>query len=292
MKLVDKLIKCKSRSDKFYLYAIGDAHIGARNCAESYLKRLIRKIKDTDNAYWLGGGDYVDAIKPQDSRRFTPESIPDWILEGDAVTIRERLKDVVRQERNRFYDMVEPIKDKCLGLIRGNHEASIVKYYNEDPHQWLCDALEAPDLTDCAFVRLRFQRGSSLRTITTFICHGHGGGRTPGAEPNHLHRLASTKDAEICLRGHSHTFHILPPIVRLCIPHTGKLPEECQAKYCRAGNWGAWLRSYAAGEPTYDSQACYPPRSLSTLEIILEPHRASSDSLSHCGEISMRECVL
>ena len=292
MRLIDKLIHQKSRSEKFYLYAIGDTHIGARNCAETYLARLVKKVKDTKNAYWVGGGDYIDAVKPQDSKRYTPECLPDWILTGDADTVRTKLLDIVRQERDRFYDIVEPIKDKCLGLVRGNHEATLTKFYNEDPHRWLCEEMGVPDLTDCAFVRMRFKRLTSVETIVMFICHGHGGGRTPGAEPNHLYRLASSKDADIVIRGHSHTFHILPPIVRLGVPHKGKLPYECQAFYTRAGNWGAWLRSYAAGSATYDSQACYPPRSLSTLEIILEPHKNQSQGTRHCGVVSMRECVL
>jgi predicted phosphodiesterase len=292
VRLIDKLIKQKSRSEKFYLYVLGDTHIGARNCAESYLRRLIRKIQDEPNALWLGGGDYIDAIKPQDSRRFTPEALPDWILEGDADTVRARLLDIVRQERDRFWLMVEPIKDKCLGLIRGNHESALTKHYNEDPHEWLCEALEVPDLTDCSFVRLRFRRQKAIQTIVVFICHGFGGGRSAGAEPNHLSRLAASKDADLVLRGHSHTFHILPPIVKLGVPRQGQLPEECYARYTRAGNWGAWLRSYAAGKQTYDSAACYPPRSLSTLEIILEPHKGLQHGNANCGRISMRECVL
>jgi predicted phosphodiesterase len=292
VRLLNRDFKCKGRGDTFYLYVIGDCHIGARNCAESYLRRLIQKIRDTPNAYWLGGGDVINAVKPQDSKRFDMDALPDWILEGEADTIRAKLKDIVRQEKERFVLMVEPIKDRCIGMVEGNHESAISHWYNVDVHQEICDALETENLTDCAFVRLRFGRQDKSETVVVFICHGHGGGRTSGAEPNHLFRMAADKDADILLRGHSHSYCIHPPIATLYVPTHGDMPKECRAKYKRAANWGTWLRSYAAGAPTYDSRACYPARSLSTLEICIEPHRCVTHDGSDAGRISMSELVL
>jgi len=292
MILIDKVVRGKTRSDKYHLYAIGDAHIGARNCAESYLRRLVSKIKDDPNALWIGGGDLLNAVKPQDSKRFDMDSLPDWVLEGKADTVRSRLKDIVKQEQDRATTLLDPIKDKSLGLIEGNHEFSIGHWYNVDVHQQLCDSLGLANLTDAAFIRLRFTRGSSGRTVVVFICHGHGGGRTSGSEPNKLFRLAADKDADIILSGHSHTFCIHPPIVTLHVPPSGALPKECLAKYKRPANWGSWLRSYAAGASTYDSRACYPARSLSTLEVCIEPHKCVVHGGANSGQISISELVL
>lgn len=292
MKLIDRALKCNGRSDKFYLYAIGDVHIGARNCAESYLRRLVDKIKREPNALWVGGGDLVNAVKPQDSKRFETDSLPDWILEGKADTVRARLKDIVHQEKLRLVAMLDPIKDRCLGCIEGNHESSIAHWYNIDIQQEICDALSVENLTDAAFLRLRFVRGKGVKTVTVFVCHGHGGGRTSGAEPNHLFRMAADKDADILLRGHSHCYCIHPPIVTLYVPQDGKLPDECRARYKRPANWGSWLRSYAAGAPTYDSRACYPARSLSTLEICIEPHKCVHHGGEDVGQITMSELVI
>jgi predicted phosphodiesterase len=290
LKLIDREVSCKSRSDAFYLYAIGDTHIGARNCSETHVRSLIKHIQKTPNALWVGGGDYCDCINPKDSKRFTFEGLPDWVLEGKADSVRKRLTDICKQERERFTEMVEPIADKCIGLIEGNHESSIKQHYNSAHHETMCDELGVDDLTDAAFVRLRFKSGGLARTITMFVCHGHGGGRAAGSEPNHLYRLAMDKRADIVMRGHSHTFHILCPIVELSIPASGSLPKECNQTTKRAGNWGCWVKSYAAGPATYDSRACFPARPLSTLEVVIKPlvHNFNDKSIP---EILMREYV-
>lgn len=289
MRLIDKIVNCNSRTDTFHIYTLGDLHIGAMNCAEGHIRRLIRKIKDDPKALWIGGGDYINAIKPQDSKRFTPDNLPNWILEGDADTVRKRLKDIVRQEVERFILMVEPIKDKCLGLISGNHEESIVQHYNEDVLEYMCETLDVPNLTRSAAIRLNFKtKADHTNIIAIFITHGHGGGRSAGAEPNQLESLAKDKDFDILLRGHSHTFCILAPIPVLSIPVRGKLPNELNVRYKRCANWGCMMMSYKAGPSTYDEKALYPARCLSTLQIEITP-------LKDCEEyrkISMSELVL
>lgn len=292
MKLKNVVIPCKSRADTFRLYVLGDLHVGARNCAESYIKHLIDRIKEDPHALWIGGGDYINAVKIQDAKRFNPSEISDWMLEGDADTTRNRLRDMVDQEAKRFIGLTGPIHDKCMGLIEGNHEFSIGKYYNDNLQERLCREVGTTDLTDAAFLRLQFKRGACTRTVVVFVCHGFGSGRTPGSEPNRLYRLAADKDADIVLTGHSHTFTLLPPIPVLCIPRSGALGEECSAKYKRVANWGSWTRTYAAGPSTYDSRALYPARSLSTLEITVEPHRNHGEGTDPAKLVSMGELVL
>jgi predicted phosphodiesterase len=292
MKLLNREICCESRSDTFYLYALGDLHIGARHSAENHIRRLVDRIEKTPNAYWVGGGDLCDCIKPQDLKRWDTSSIADWLLDGTASETRNKLKDILAIQRKRLYEILGPIKHKCLGLVEGNHEYSIRQHYNEDHHGIVCDKLNVPDLTDAAFIRLQFKRGNSSKTIVIFICHGHGGGRAAGSEPNHLYRLAMDKRAHIIMRGHSHSFCILPPVVELWIPTSGKLPEECQQTTKRAGNWGCWLRSWAVGDSTYDSRACYPAKPLSTLEVVIKPHVDHTNGINReQPDILMREYV-
>lgn len=292
MELIHKSIECKGRSDKFYLYVLGDIHIGAINCAESQIKRLIKRIHDQKNSYWIGGGDVINAIKQKDAKRFDMANLPDWILEGSASKIRDNLKDITRQEAERFILMTESIKDKCIGMIEGNHEESIRKNYGEDIHAYICKSMDTADLTDAAFIRLKFgykvNKAVNSSVLKIFICHGQGSGRTAGSEPNKLYRLASDKEADLILCGHSHSFCLLPPIPVLGIPDSGELPKELTAKYKRAANWGCWMLSFKRGPSTYDSRALYPARSLSTLEICIEP-------LKHCEEykkITMSELIV
>ena len=294
MKLIDITIPCKSRTDSFFFYAIGDVHLGTLNCAESQLKRLVGRISKDPKAYWIGGGDYCECIKPSEISRYEAEGLPDWILGPDAESARENLRDIVAAQHRRFKQIVSPITDKCLGLIEGNHEFNMRKYHNLDHHGFMCHNLGVEDLTSEAFIRLRFSKngGSVTRIVKLFICHGHGGGRTAGAEPNHLFRLAAQWRADIILRGHSHTFCINPPLVELSVPERGAMPDECMQYYKRAGNWGCWVKSYAVGPSTYVTRSAYPPRPLSTLEIEITPHAHSHKDGPEQPKISMKELVV
>ena len=157
-------------------------------------------------------------------------------------------------------------------MIEGNHERTMRNGKHIDVLSHLCDRLDVPNLTGTAMGRLFFKRAkTAVKTVKIAITHGTGGGRTAGAEPNHLMRLANQFDAEIILRGHSHTFCILPPIVQVSLPQSGNLPSECTQKEKRVGNWGCWVKSYPVGESGYVEVANYPPRPLSTVKVIIKP---------------------
>ncbi len=297
MNFVDKIIECKSKSDVFYVYPLGDIHIGAFNCAEGHLQGFIDYIKAKERAMWFGGGDYCNCILPSDTRRYDVGAMADWIFAGGALSVKEALMDIAKQERDRFCEMVEPISEKCLGLLLGNHEADLMKRAHNGHHYLMCEDMGVPNLTDCAFIRLRFRRhGSVSRVITIFTMHGCGGGRTPGAEPNHLMRMKQIADADIYLRGHSHTFRIEPSEPHLYIPKSGALPDECYQRELFSGNWGTWLKSYAKGASTYDSMKAYPPRPLKAIEIAIKPFHDYTATV--CGRktqrsraiITMHEC--
>lgn len=274
MKLLDWPIELNSRTSEIEIYPLGDIHLGARNCAEKHLRRAVSDIADNPNAYWFGGGDILDCIKPQDIKRFDFKNLPDWIVEGKAIEIKEKLADILNEQKNRAVEILSPIKKKCLGLIEGNHEDSIGRYYNQDIQATLCKELKVENLTDCFMVRLMFGRikGVTNKVLFMFAQHGCCGGRTAGAEPNHLARLQSYWEAaDIALRGHSHTYDIRPPKPVLCLPRSGELPRELLCKYRWVANWGCWLKSYAVGASSYDSRQAYPPRPLGTIKITIRP---------------------
>jgi predicted phosphodiesterase len=273
MEIIERELEVKSNSDTFQLYVIGDVHLGAFNCAETHLRQFVEYLKSKPNALWIGGGDYCNCITPSDVNRYDVRAMANWIFTGSAMNIKEALCDISKQERERFGEIVEPIKDKCIGLIEGNHEFQLMKHAHNGHHYVMCDELGVKNLTDCAFIRLvaRNKIKGNGSSIIIFLMHGRGGGRTPGAEPNHLARIGQFVDADIILRGDSHTFRIEPPVPRLYIPHKGALPDECMEREVFKANWGCWLKSYARGPSTYDSRAAYPARPLRTVEAIIKP---------------------
>lgn len=276
MKLVEVTLPCAKVTDTYTFYVIGDTHVGARNCAEDKLRALVDIIASDPNARWFGGGDLCDNVILPDQKRFDPTVLPKWMLHHrDADDVAGALQDIAGAQKQRLFDILDPIKDKCLGLIEGNHEYSIMKHHNRDFMKELCQHFAAPNLTDCAFVRLRFKGkfrgGAASATVRMFITHGHGGGRTTGAETNRLYRLAADKDVDIVLAGHSHSFALHPPIPMLGVPRRGGLPENAVTRYKYAANWGSLVYTYQSGPSTYASRANYPVRPMYTVETTVTP---------------------
>ena len=272
MKILDREVKCISRSDVWNIYPLGDLHIGSKNCAEKKIRAHVKRIQQDKRGLWFGGGDILDAIKPQDAKRFDIQTLPDWLLEGDAEETRDKLSDIIDQQFCRAVEILKPIAPRCLGLIEGNHERTIRRLYNENIHKGLCNRLKTVDLTAYCWLRLRFKMRGLARVIHIVACHGFGGGRSEGAEPNHLGRmLKKWAHADILFRGHSHTYHVMPPKPVLYVPANGKIPDELKLKYIYAANWGCWLYSHAAGASTYDEVADYPARPMMTEFAAIQP---------------------
>ena len=282
MKLISHKFVCENSQDRITIIPLGDLHVGALNCAEEKIRSVVKQIQESPNTYWIGGGDMCDAVLMQDAKRFDPSGLPAWMLHGAAVEIRDRLEDMLNAQKGRLFQLLDPIKDKCLGLIEGNHEYSIMKYHNRNFMSEICDHFGVENLTDCAFVRFQFTRKLNTKSkspgavVSMFITHGNGGGRTAGAEPNSLYRLAADKDVDIILRGHSHSYCILPPIPMLGVPTNGMLPDEPAVHDKHVANWGSYLYTYKAGPSTYASRANYPTRPMYSVRIDITPFATPS----------------
>jgi hypothetical protein len=290
LKFIDVELTCKARADSWNIYPIGDVHVGHRNCAENALRRYVKQIQDDPKGLWFGGGDLLDAVKPQDVKRFDVRVLPDWMLEGNAESTRNKLGDILAQQFNRLVGILSPINDKCIGLGEGNHERTMRKLYNDDVHGALCHKLHTEDLTGYAVIRFRFKRGVDTHTVMMVMQHGFGGGRTAGAEPNRLEKFRDAwEGVDIVCRGHSHTFHVMPPKPMLYLPVSGKLPKELRVKSRHALNWGCWLYSHASGPSTYDELADYPARPVMAARINIQPFHQTKGNTDPRIEIRSTE---
>ncbi len=278
MKLIHKDIICKSRQDRFELFPFGDIHVGKRNCDEGAIRKQVAEVLKRSKmpnriVMAIFGGDQANAISPSDIRRFDFNELADWFVESDAEKTREMLSDMANQEVNRLVDIFSPIKHLIIGAVKGNHEDMMRKRQNVNIHKALCDRLEIDDLTDEAFIRLKFVRADVAASIVKiYIRHGYGGGRTAGAEPCKLARMLDEwENADVCLTGHSHTYCIAPPKPVLYVPNRAELPKALLTRYRFAANWGCWLLSHLAGEGSYESSACYPARPMMTVKVVVWP---------------------
>lgn len=181
------------------IHPMADLHLGDIHSDFKAIMEKIEHIKNTDNAYCILDGDLMDAA--------IATSIGDTY--GASLQPMEQLKQCVK--------IFEPIKDKILAVLPGNHEGRIYKTDGIDITEVMCSQLGIADryspTTALLFIRLGKQsakrQGRPFR-YTAYVTHGSGGGRKEGGKVNRLADLASIVDADIYIHAHTH----LPLIFR------------------------------------------------------------------------------
>ena len=117
----------------------------------------------------------------------------------------EQLKQCVK--------IFEPIKDKILAVLPGNHENRVYKSDGIDMTELMCAQLGIPQKYSptTALLFIRFGKASnshgrknSKQLYTAYVTHGSGGGRREGGKVNRLADLASIVDADIYIHAHTH----------------------------------------------------------------------------------------
>jgi len=302
MILHDEVIDVQSKKDRVEFFVFGDCHIGARNCAEKPMRKQVQEIlrhasKPNTHVRVFFGGDICDYVKPGDIKRFNIGVLADWLVSGTPDEIRKRLSNVCNHQLRRALSIFKPLKPYSMGAIEGNHEYSITHYSNFDMHTAFCEGMGIPDWTDECFSRIKFRlvqgKGTpKSRVVKLYAQHGMGGGRTAGAEPNHLQRLVTEwEDADVVMRGHSHTFHKLPPKSVLFVPNGGRMPDELRQRNRYAANWGCWKYSHSVGPSSYESRAAYPARAMVTLKLVVWPfwHTSRNGQELDQPKIELRE---
>lgn len=189
-----KCIKCNLPfAETIEIHPMADLHIGdSMSDAKSIMER-IEYIKKTPNAYCILDGDLMDTA--------IASSIGDTY--GANLMPMEQLKLCVK--------IFEPIKDKILAVLPGNHENRIYKSDGLDITELMCSQLKIPQKYSptTALLFIRFGTNSSTHhhrpiLYTVYVTHGTGGGRREGGKVNRLADLASIVDADIYIHAHTH----------------------------------------------------------------------------------------
>jgi len=262
----------KSRSDWFEIIPIGCTHLGNALCDEAALRRTVKHIKDTKHAYWGGMGDYCDFINRSD-KRFQESHIAEWLWGRD---------DVIGPQIELLCQILEPIKDKCLWMIRGNHEDCVLKKFQRDVYYEICRNMGLSEKNPImlgyrGFIVMRMQRqrsgtgGASTYTYTIFAHHGYGGGRLEGGKALKLGRLPKHYQADLLLYGHEHVKMIGQPIQRLRATASGGIVGE-MIYTCMTGTY---LQGYDADgvKEVYSEVQNLPPSALGSITVKVNPDR-------------------
>lgn len=172
---------------------MADLHIGDSMSDFKLIMERIEHIKNTPNAYCILDGDLMDTA--------ISSSIGDTY--GANLQTMEQLKMCVK--------IFEPVKDKILAVLPGNHENRVYKSDGLDITELLCAQLGIPEkyshTTALLFIRFGKHTGSGHNRpflYTIYVTHGSGGGRREGGKVNRLADLASIVDADVYCHAHTH----------------------------------------------------------------------------------------
>jgi len=258
MEVIEKIIPYK-RPDVFHLYPLGDIHCGIQHCAEDKIKAQVREIKADPLALWIGMGDYGEFISPNDPR-WNIGSIVKWVHEDNIA--EDLTKWIVA--------LFDPIKDKCVGLLEGNHEDAIRIHSHIDVQKNICERLELPNLSYSCFVRFIFRRaGSSSHEVMGFFTHGAGCAITKGAKVNRLERVMDGFEADIYGIAHMHDIITdTKPYLRVDKENRVRQMEKVGAVT------GSWFKTYAQGvRASYGEKKNYPPTTLGCPVFTIAPDK-------------------
>lgn len=264
-----------SRGDSFKLWNLTDLHIGAKAFDEKLFRQQVKIIADDPNAYWVGGGDYVDGIFHVNDKRYKPETLAEWCL-GET--------DVLDCQLEYAADLIKPIAHKCKALVKGNHDDDLERYHGRNVYWQLVKMIANRGELDASqlaigwqgFLQIPFHRIAKTGkkcdawVLTFYLQHGYGAGRLPGSHALALGRVMSDYYADIYLLGHRHVYQFLSN--NLVMPGAVTAHERRRYAWFVPSFLGSYLEPKANGEPidTYPEKLALPstPRGSFPIEII------------------------
>jgi hypothetical protein len=257
---------------------MGDIHDGTVHCVEDDVSSKFVEIGKDNNAFWIGTGDYGEFILPHDKRfDISQLSIPKWVEQDN----------IAECQRKHIVNLFKPYKEKCIGLLYGNHEESIRKFNNNNIQKNICDDLGVDNLGFSCFLRLFFRREKSNEThlFTGVLTHGRSGAITKGAKLMALRRFMD--DFEGDFYAYAHTHDIIIDSRPYLTASRGFNEGRIKDREAVGAMTGCWFRTYTQGViASYGETKVYPPTTLGCVyfefdlnELTVEVHKSKAGHL-------------
>lgn len=293
MRTLYKTLYYPSRSSTFQLWYLTDWHVGAKAFDEKLFKQHVQQIAETQNAYWIGGGDYIEAISHVGDKRYNPEVLADWALGHN---------DVMGVQVEHATKLVEPIADKCLGLGVGNHEFQADKHYSRQIYWEIVSIISRMAKTPPeelaygvhGFILPTFRRGNAKSfgnswQFVIYAHHGFGGGRLPGGHALTLNRVLGDYHCDLALMGHRHVLQITPKMITL----PGKVTAQTRQAFgiFMPSYLGQYLDPLENGKPvdTYPELFGLPATPLGAFPITVHPMERKMSMVIHSDALAASE---
>ena len=250
-------LQLSGAADYWRIWNLGDLHLGTKACDEEMIRRVVVAIRDDPKSLWIGNGDYIEAISRHDLKRFDAGALATWIT-------GEEIEYIVDVQRDRIIDMLAPIAGKCLGLVRGNHEESALKWYGHEVTRDIAKALKVCYLKVSGCVPLQLVRGKrSTALMRLMVTHGHSAGITAGGAANMLERAANRFDAHVVCLGHLHR-RMSVEVDRIGVNDAATNLKSFRTVALMSGGF---FKTYQKGVSTYGEKRMYPASALGPLAV-------------------------
>lgn len=249
MKYQDYVVK-----DKWIrLVNLADIHLGHKNCDKRMVQNVIEFIK-THKCYWVGGGDYGDAIIPTDKR-------------FDFRSLDEELK-TPQMQYAQIEKWFKPIAHKCLGLIDGNHDIIHWKKHAHNYVEELADRIGVPYLTVSSYLRLHFTEFND--DFNLYAHHGWTGARSSGGRINRFFDLFGVFPMlDLYIMNHVHGLGLVEKKTSLFIGKDGQIHD----KISHFLYGGSFLRGYVIDQVSYVEEKTYIPCTLGSPVLEIHPFK-------------------
>tara|TARA_B100001964_G_scaffold131840_1_gene145668 strand:+ start:991 stop:1842 length:852 start_codon:yes stop_codon:yes gene_type:complete len=268
MQLISKEIQKEHK-----IYLIGDIHKGVIAHNEDGFNHVISLIKNDKNAYCVIMGDLIEG-RPLNHKFFDLDiADPNMLLP--------------EYQYEAFQRSIEPIKDKIITILEGNHDRSLSRTYGNKVRT-ICDKLAVPYGTFSSVISLKTIGKPSKMMYKIYVAHGAGAIRSSAGDIirrrgymlEAIKRKLKNKSAD-CIgmfMGHTHKLMIAKPMQRLHIMSDEKKLEQMYSKRPSRsrfvpeddrwyGNTGSFMKANLLGATTYAEAAMYDPVEMGYLVI-------------------------
>lgn len=204
------------RAETVTIYPVADVHLGSPECDEYAWDVFRSRILAEKNAYLILHGDLMN----NNTRSAVGSPF------ADLMRPREQKRLIMKQ--------LEPLRDRILCCVSGNHERRSLKEADDDPTYDIMCKLDLEDVyrESMAFLHLTIgghsngDRVNLRRDASYTICvtHGAGGGALSGGTINRVERFArSVCGIDALIVGHSHNGIVSRPAQLVVDPHADRV---------------------------------------------------------------------
>ena len=154
----------RADAERIFFTDLSDIHIGHKGFDAEAFEATIQVIQSIPNFFVFLGGDSINhANKGSKSSQFEEDMTPKEQIKGKFENGKLVKKGLLQY--------LEPIKDRIIGKIDGNHDGTRSQEFNDiSPMEWLCDMLNIRYFGDMAI--LQFSVGKNA--YTHFLHHISG----------------------------------------------------------------------------------------------------------------------